>query len=126
MTSHFTQLWACDKTIFRIGIPTQRKFSNEKKRILCKILWFSWQEQIQKIKLFQYYTEKNQNKNWKKLSSFRQEPTFKAPITTATDDIHVFFHHFSEKIRLDISSDSSARQRIHMKNQAVFSLKDKS
>ena len=33
---------------------------------------------------------------------------------------------FSEKIRLDVSSESSARQRIHMKNQALFSLKDKS
>ena len=31
-----------------------------------------------------------------------------------------------EKIRLDVSSESSARQRIHMKNQALFSLKDKS
>ena len=30
------------------------------------------------------------------------------------------------KIRLDVSSESSARQRIHMKNQALFSLKDKS
>ena len=26
----------------------------------------------------------------------------------------------------DVSSESSARQRIHMKNQALFSLKDKS
>ena len=33
---------------------------------------------------------------------------------------------FSEKIRLDVSSESSARQRIHMKNQALFSSKDKS
>ena len=33
---------------------------------------------------------------------------------------------FSGKIRLDVSSESSARQRIHMKNQALFSLKDKS
>ena len=32
----------------------------------------------------------------------------------------------SEKIRLDVSSESSARQRILMKNQALFSLKDKS
>ena len=30
------------------------------------------------------------------------------------------------KIRLDVSSESSARQRIHMKNQAIFSSKDKS
>ena len=29
------------------------------------------------------------------------------------------------KIRLDVSSESSARQRIHMKNQALFSLKYK-
>ena len=27
---------------------------------------------------------------------------------------------------LDVSSESSARQRIHMKNQALFSSKDKS
>ena len=48
-------------------------------------------------------------------------------ITTAADDIHkYFFHCFSEKIRLDVSRESSARQRIHMKNQALFSLKDKS
>ena len=47
----------------------------------------------------------------------------KAPVTTAADDIHkYFFIVFSEKIRLDVS----ARQRIHMKNQAIFSSKDKS
>ena len=33
---------------------------------------------------------------------------------------------FQRKKRLDVSSESSARQRIHMKNQALFSLKDKS
>ena len=49
------------------------------------------------------------------------------PVTTAADDIHkYFFVCFSEKIRLGVSSESSARQRIHMKNQALFSLKDKS
>ena len=54
--------------------------------------------------------------------------TLKAPIKTAADNIHKYFFItcFSEKIRLDISSESSARQRIHMKNQALFSLKDKS
>ena len=52
--------------------------------------------------------------------------TLKAPITTAADDIHKYFSLFSEKIRLDVSSDFSARQRIHMKNQALFSSKDKS
>ena len=50
--------------------------------------------------------------------------TLKAPITTAADDIHK--NCFSEKIRLDVSSESSARQRIHMKTQALFSSKDKS
>ena len=38
--------------------------------------------------------------------------------------INIFF--FSEKIKLDVSSESSARQRIHMKNQGLFSSKDKS
>ena len=46
--------------------------------------------------------------------------TLKAP-----NDIHkYFFHCFSEKIRLDVSSESSARQRIYMKNEALFSSKD--
>ena len=52
--------------------------------------------------------------------------TLKMPITTAADDTHkYFFIVFSEKIRLNVSSESSARQRIHMKNQALFSSKDK-
>ena len=53
--------------------------------------------------------------------------TLQASIMTAADDIHKSnFIIFSEKIRLDVSSESSARQRIHTKNQALFSLKDKS
>ena len=53
--------------------------------------------------------------------------TLKAPITTAADDIHkYFFIVFFEKIKLDVSSKSSARQRILLKNQALFSSKDKS
>ena len=53
--------------------------------------------------------------------------TLKVPITTAADDIHkYFFHCVSEKIRLDASSESSARQRIHLKYRALFSSKDKS
>ena len=53
--------------------------------------------------------------------------TLRAPITTAADDIHKYFSIFSsEKIRLGVSSESSARQRINMKNQALFSSKDKS
>ena len=51
--------------------------------------------------------------------------TLEAPITTAADDIHkYFFIIFPEKIRLNVSSESSAR--IHMKNQVLFSSKDKS
>ena len=53
--------------------------------------------------------------------------TLREPITTAADDIHKnFFHYFSEKIRLDASSESSARQRILLKHQILFSSKDKS
>ena len=53
--------------------------------------------------------------------------TLKTPIKTAADDSHIyFFIVFSEKIRLDVSSESSARQRFRMKNQALFSSKDKS
>ena len=50
--------------------------------------------------------------------------TLKAPIMTAADNIHKYF--FSEKTRLDVSSESSARQRIHMKESSLFSSKDKS
>ena len=53
--------------------------------------------------------------------------TLKGPITTAADDSHeYFFIVFSEKIRLDVSSESSDRQRIHMKNKALFSSNNKS
>ena len=58
---------------------------------------------------------------------YKQTLTLKAPITTAADGIHkYFFIVFSEKIRLDVSSESAARQRIHLKHQALFPLKDKS
>ena len=50
--------------------------AHKKMRILGKILRFSWQEQIQKIKLFEYYTEKYK-KNWTKLSLLGQKPIFK-------------------------------------------------
>ena len=51
----------------------------------------------------------------------------KSPIRTAADDIHKYiFIGFTEKISLDVSSKSSARQRSHMKNQVLFSSKDKS
>ena len=38
----------------------------------------------------------------------------------------IFLHCSSEKIRLDSSCESSARQRIHIKHQTLFSLKDES
>ena len=48
-------------------------------------------------------------------------------INPYADDFHkYFFNCFSEKMRLEISCESSARQRIHMKDQALFSWKDKS
>ena len=43
-----------------------------------------------------------------------------------TDVDGISFHCFSAKIRLDVSSESSARQRTHMKNRALMSSKDKS
>ena len=43
---------------------------------------------------------------------------------TVLNVFSLFF--FSEKIRLDVSSESIARQRIHMKHQALFSSIDKS
>ena len=58
------------------------------------------------------------------MSSTRRVLTLKAPITTAADDIHKYFQYFSDKIRLDVSNESSAR--IHMKKQTLFSSKDKS
>ena len=36
----------------------------------------------------------------------------------------IFFHCFSEKVRLDVLSEASARQTIHRKNQTLFSSKD--
>ena len=50
----------------------------------------------------------------------------KVPVTTAADHILYFFNiYFSEKIGLDILSELSAKQTIHMKYQTVFSLKVK-
>ena len=50
-----------------------------------------------------------------------------APITIAADDsLEYSFIVFPEKIRLDISCESSARQMIHMKHQALLSSKCKS
>ena len=53
-----------------------------------------------------------------------QQLTLNAPVTSAADDIHkncffvvfFFFFFFSEKIRIDISCECSARHWIHMKH----------
>ena len=39
-----------------------------------------------------------------------------------TDNIFFVFYSFLEKIRLDMSCESSAKQTVHMKCQALFSL----
>ena len=44
----------------------------------------------------------------------------KSPITTAADDIHKYFLMVFREIRLAVSSESSARQRIHLKHQTLF------
>ena len=52
---------------------------------------------------------------WNCLVRVKPVLTLKVPLTTAADDIHkYFFLVFSEKTK-------SAGQRIHMKNQALFS-----
>ena len=45
-------------------------------------------------------------------------PLNRRPRVQQTTFINIFYC-FSEKIRLDVSSESFARQRIHMKNQAL-------
>ena len=53
--------------------------------------------------------------------------TLKPPITTAADSIHkYFFFVFQRKEDLKFQVNPLLWQRIHMKNQALFSLKDKS
>ena len=59
-------------------------------------------------------------------AQFAYSLTLKAPLTTAADDIHKYFFIVFQKISLGVSSESSARQRIHLKHQALFSSKDKS
>ena len=55
------------------------------------------------------------------------DSTLKVSIMTAAGgNLEYFFYCFSEKLRLDISHESSAGQRIHMKHQALFPSKDKS
>ena len=61
------------------------------------------------------------------LIHFRKCLTLKVPITTAADDsLEHFSFFFPDKIMLELSCESSAWQRIHMKHQALFSSKNKS
>ena len=43
----------------------------------------------------------------------------KVPVSTAADHFLFFINYFSEKIRLDLSYESSAKWTIHMKCQAL-------
>ena len=63
-----------------LELEFQHKGNKEVKKglIASKLLLFSWQEWIQKIKLFKCDTEKDKNKNWTDLSFLGQEPTFKS------------------------------------------------
>ena len=42
----------------------------------------------------------------------------------AADDLLIFYFYLPKKIRLDVSSEFSAKQRIHLKHQVLFSLKN--
>ena len=58
----------------------------------------------------------------------KQISILQAPISTAADGTcytNTFYCFFLEKIGLDISCESSVRHRIHMKDQLLFSSKDK-
>ena len=50
--------------------------------------------------------------------------TLKALTKISADDILIFYIYLSKKIRLDVSSESSAWQRIHLKHLVLFSLKN--
>ena len=48
----------------------------------------------------------------------------KCQTKTAADNILLFYSYLSKKRRLDVSCESSAKQRIHLKHQVSFSLKN--
>ena len=80
MTSEITHLRACNQTIFRIRIPTQRKYTNENKtnaNSKQNLAVFSVATDSEH-KIIQILHRKGQNKIWTELSSLGQEPTFKA------------------------------------------------
>ena len=54
--------------------------------------------------------------------SYQCKP-LKCQTKIAADDILIFYFYLLKKLRLDFSCESSAKQRIHMKYQVLFSLK---
>ena len=54
----------------------------------------------------------------------QQQQALKRQTKIAADDILMFYFYLSKKIRLDFSCESSAEQRIHLKYQVSFSLKN--
>ena len=124
--------------------------------LLSALCWFRWVEALREQKAARFWSSKTylsplprspphniyllltipKRYLWYGSSVLFCHLTLKAPLTTAADNTHKYvFIVFSEKIRLDCSSESSARhmknqafvrERIHMKNQALFSSKDKS
>ena len=50
--------------------------------------------------------------------------TLKRQTTIAANDSLSFYFYLLKKIRLDFSCESSAQQRIHLKHQVLFSLKN--
>ena len=42
----------------------------------------------------------------------------------AADDTDFFYFYLAKKLRLDVSCESSAKQRIHMKYQILISLRN--
>ena len=51
---------------------------------------------------------------------YRNILTLKAPSKIAADDTFLFYFYLLNKIMFDASCESSAKQRIHMKYQALF------
>ena len=69
--------------------------------------------------------EKKYITNWLSAELAQGVVKVKALSKIEADNILNLFYYFSEKIRLGVSCKLSTRQLIHMKCQAVFSLKNK-
>ena len=59
-----------------------------------------------------------------KSSSLKSHLTLRALNKNCSRRHFNFYFYLSKKIRLDVLSESSAWQRIHMKHQVLFSLKN--